>query len=135
MPAPFRPQNCPFACGYLESNVIHGSLGIPESTSRAVQPLLQGDRLPLVSFERRMLYGDAVTQLSSVDRNRAIAAQKQAKLDDDQQAQQSPSSYAGTTSNLHCYHIRDSVIMIALCNRADHYMFILFLSFFFFSFA
>jgi len=43
---PFSPQNCPFPWGDLDPNLIHGSLGPPESSfqtaSRSVQPFLYG---------------------------------------------------------------------------------------------
>jgi len=48
MGRPFSPQNCPFPLGNLDTHLIHGSLGPPESTtqtaSRSVQPFLQGSR-------------------------------------------------------------------------------------------
>ena len=44
----FRPQSCPFTCGDLDPQVIHGSLVPPDSTSqtasRSVQPFLPGSR-------------------------------------------------------------------------------------------
>jgi len=43
--APFSPQNCPFPWGHRAPNLIHGSLGPPESStqmaSRSVQLFLQ----------------------------------------------------------------------------------------------
>ena len=33
-PSPFRPQDCPFACGDLDPHLIYGSLGPPESTTQ-----------------------------------------------------------------------------------------------------
>ena len=43
---PFTPSNLPLPIGDLDSHLIHGSLGLPESTSQraswSVQPFLQG---------------------------------------------------------------------------------------------